>query len=123
MIDVNALTVSQDDLVAQMIFINETYSVLGMDVDFIEFGNEYFVTNYKDWYPTGYDYIEFIRPALERAREIFPNARLGVIASMNMCFGNNNKHRPWNEAIAEYQDLFDAIAIHEYTACGNNVDG
>eukprot|EP00854_Cymbomonas_tetramitiformis_P004911 gene4911-5993_t len=121
--DLNVLTVNEDDMLAQLEALRTEADMTGFPVSFLEFGNEFFMSgHYGDWFATAHDYIHYVRPALARARELFPEAKLAVPAGYRFCGGEEGEFTSWNEALAEYGELFDAVTIHEYTACTKSVD-
>ena len=64
--------------------------------------------------------MDYIAEGLAHARQIFPDAKLGVPAGYNFC--GDTTFEEWNVALAPYEALFDAFTIHEYTACTKSVD-
>lgn len=91
-------------------------------VTMIEFGNEFFIaSHYKDYFATADDYMAKIDNSLIRAKQLFPNAKRAVPANMQFCvdYGTGDE---WNVALAAQSSKFEAITIHDYTACTKSVD-
>ena len=120
MYDLNVLTVSGGEIIAQLDHL-KNQSLNGVPVHYIEFGNEFFIeSHYSGWFADAIEYMEFIAEGLAYARQVLPHAKLGVPAGYNFC--GDTLFEQWNVLLADYLHLFDAFTIHEYTACTKSVD-
>ncbi|GMH84363.1 hypothetical protein TrVE_jg5135 [Triparma verrucosa] len=121
--DLNVLSATEEQIIEQLEFLKaeETAGRIPA-VTMIEFGNEFFIaSHYKDYFATADDYMAKIDNSLIRAKQLFPNAKRAVPANMQFCvdYGTGDE---WNVALAAQSSKFEAITIHDYTACTKSVD-
>ena len=110
------------DLSAQVRWLKEQYD-LGLPVTYIEVGNEIFIdSHYADFIPNASVFIDVIREGMLLAKQLLPHAKLAVPYGYRFCVGEPTKYDEWNVVLAANADLFDAVTIHEYTACSKSVD-
>ena len=129
--DVNVLTVDREGIFAQLYDLHAQSIAHGFPVTYLEFGNELFLTSHYDGFLAssttadagGFtDYLSRVRDALPLARSLFPNAKLAAPMGWRFCSGADTMFDPWNTALAAVSNLFDAVTIHEYTACDRSVN-
>jgi hypothetical protein len=96
----------------------------GLQVKYIEVGNEIYFGIYKNLIISPDDYIQKAKAHVKVAKEIFPDARIGAVVSShsytNDSFVDQVESRPntsrnhiWDKTIAK-ADFYDAIVIHMY---------
>ena len=119
---VNMLTVSVEDISSQIRWLKEQHDN-GIPVKYIEVGNEIFIkSHYEAFIPDASAFIDRIRPAMLLAKQLLPDAKLAVPYAYRFCGPAAASMAPWNQVLAANADLFDALTIHEYSACIKSVD-
>jgi len=122
MYDLNILTTNQAEIIEQLDLLR-AHADAGIPVNDLEFGNELFIEkHYAGWFATADVYMEKILPGLEYARAIFPDAKIAVSAAYRFCGDTFESMVAWNEVLANYTEYFDAVTVHDYSACYQSVD-
>ena len=106
----------------------------GIAVKCIELGNELYLKANRQRYPTVESYIEASKQYAQAAREVFPQAKIGIVTSHigyhldNAVSEEEGEERlkqddreqlEWNRKIAE-ESFYDACVVHLYTYVGTS---
>ncbi|MGC8862531.1 MAG: hypothetical protein ACP5R5_07120 [Armatimonadota bacterium] len=96
----------------------------GVELSYLELGNEYDMGLFRRVMPKVSDYISRSHSVVERARHLFPKARIAVCASrvdlgaeehvVEKQKPSDERTRRWNEDLLKYRDTFDAWVVHDY---------
>ena len=125
--DLNVLTLEGEDIKQQIDHLNSMQTnEHSNSVKWIEFGNELFMSrHYSSTFPDAQSYIDRIKEGLNYTKTKFPNAKVAVPMAYPFCTGRCGQWHmgPWNQILVNNQDLFDAVTIHDYTACTKSIDG
>lgn len=101
----------------------------GVNVKYVEIGNELYFTSYDDIILDVHDYIKKAKSYSAVVKEIFPQAKIGVLVTSHSFTSDsfldekvnykNLKKRivEWDSAIAE-ENFYDAVIIHLYGSPG-----
>jgi len=137
---INCLTATAAEIRAQFDWLKTQATSHSFPVTHLEFGNEFFMGEYAPWFPSDSThnpaeiYIQNIRHAIYEARAMFPGVKIAVPFAYHFClkpeqltnlkgsYMNNPRYHAWNTGLAKHSALFDAVTIHEYTACSKSVD-
>jgi hypothetical protein len=92
--------------------------------NFVEMGNECSGGAFWKPFPRGSDYANAIRPVMQRIRQLYPDAKIAVVANghnvMQMKKAQEEsgsadvRGETWNELIMADRQYFDAIILHSY---------
>ena len=78
--------------------------------------------SYRDLIANASEFFGRIAEGMALARELLPEAKLAVPYGYRFCQGPQTMYDEWNSVLAEHAHMFDAVTIHEYTACIHSVD-
>lgn len=120
----NVLTEDTEGIIAQIDALRSEADAGGFQVNFLEFGNELFMKHaYEHWFADAREYMTKVEPALQHARRVFPRAKLAVPFGFPFCSGSADEFdQDWNSRLAAHNSSFDAVTIHDYSACTKSVD-
>ena len=126
---INVVTVDATGIIAQLDSLKEAADLYGFAVHQLEFGNELFLSKYAVDFPDAHAYMLKVKPALVHARKLFAAVKLAVAAAYGFCdfdpsnqrSGEVNRYSTWNRQLSTYATLFDAVTIHDYSACTRSV--
>jgi hypothetical protein len=111
--DLNILSLSPTDMLVQINYLKGN----NISVHRFELGNEVNLNQdvYRWRFPTVNDYLNTIKPVIQHAKAVYPEAKVAVVAAQS---GGS-----WNEALAARQGelQFDAITIHDYSPNNNTI--
>jgi hypothetical protein len=106
--DLNLLTLSEEDAIAQVDVLAATIPNASHRVRFIELGNEYYLTkHYSHWFPNATAYMQKATGVIARVRQLLPNAQIAAVTSRD--------NGAWNTGVAPFAGLIDAVTIHDYS--------
>jgi hypothetical protein len=128
---INCLTATAQEMQNQLYNLHSESQSGNFPVNYLEFGNEFFMGAYSSWFPDSDPSTTFmptIEAALRKARQLFPGVKIAVPFAYHFCnHPAANHHRSarfdaWNNGLRQFESLFDAVTIHEYSACTNSVE-
>jgi hypothetical protein len=128
---VNCLTADAQEIQNQLYNLQQQSHQHHFPVKYLEFGNEFFMADYGPWFPNenpSITYMNKIQNAIRTARRLFPHVKIGVPFAYHFCPNPAHQQnvppraRAWNQGIVQFEHLFDAVTIHEYSACTGSVD-
>ena len=93
----------------------------GVDVAAIEFGNELFSSKYSGVFPTAHAFMAKVTDAVGYARQLFPFAKLAAPFGFPFCEQPEDAFDTWNRDLARYAHVWDALTLHDYSACARSV--
>ena len=122
------LNLLTDDLASQLSMLSEA-KCLGLPVEYIELGNEFYLNNdcYEEKFPYAISYGEFIKDWIPQIRSRFPNVQIACVGTTTY---NNAPDRRlnWNRKLSTYlatlpvNERPDAFTIHDYKASGLGIN-
>jgi hypothetical protein len=91
----------------------------GIPAEIFELGNELFFAQWKDICENAEDYIEMCKEQTKVIKQVFPEARVGVVVesawrTYSALDDRNMNDGEWNDALAN-EDFYDAVIIHLYS--------
>ncbi|MBB6442004.1 hypothetical protein [Phycisphaera mikurensis] len=104
----------------------------GIPVKYLELDNEtyFWGAEFGGGEDRSRKYIERVKDFTPLLRELYPDARVGVVASENGVFADEmhekeDAHTLWNGVITRpaYRDLYDAFILHHYVMNQGTLDG
>lgn len=92
----------------------EKANALGVDVEFIELGNELYsrLHGYEKWFPDGNAYADTVNVWVPKIRAAFPKAKIAAVHIGKP--GTNQRQLTWNEQTAKRIKDIDAFTYHIY---------
>jgi len=120
---INMLSVEREKVVEQIYYLSNMSTYFGIPVEFIEFGNEIFISShYGDFFPNATSYWNAVSDGVALARVLLPHAKLATPIGYKFCKGHEDQEDGWDLELAQFAHMFDALAIHDYTACYQSID-
>lgn len=99
-----------------------TISADGMNVKYIELGNEYYLgfSDYTSVYPSVSDYVTLANKWIADIKAAHPGLKVAVVGAS--CWGCSTPRRSgWNKGLMSGLTGADAVTLHVYTASGLTV--
>ncbi|VGO15129.1 hypothetical protein PDESU_03710 [Pontiella desulfatans] len=112
---------------AQNRTVLENIAATGAEIDCFEIGNELYYGQYAAAVPDVHDYISKAQSASVVIRDIFPNAKIGVIIPSHLftnesflpdgAVNDGDRQELWYSELQD-ENFFDAVVIHTYASVG-----
>ena len=109
----------------------ERIARMGARPKYFELGNELHFGQYSEFFENGRAYASHCEKTARMIREIFPEARIGVVISSLYYISDSflrediktseQRHREWSEAL-KGKGFYDAVVFHMYTRWGMPAD-
>ena len=116
----NPVTVSPQDNVRFF----EHLKANNIACNFVEMGNECSGGAFRKRFPRGSDYADAIRPVMKRIKELYPDAKIAVVANGHGAMKMKKEEQEsgtsdirgetWNPLLIADRQYFDAIVLHSY---------
>jgi hypothetical protein len=112
--DLNILTLSEEETVNQVDYLVASIPNASTRIKYVELGNEYYLKHYNYWFANASVYMEKATPVIARVRKLLPNAKIAAVTRHNSV--RNGSGVEFNDQVAKFKDLIDAVTIHDYTS-------
>eukprot|EP00966_Prymnesium_polylepis_P030749 715734-Prymnesium_polylepis.2 len=111
---VNILTVGykvyhdSSKVLEQIYFLSNMSVYYNVPVNFIEFGNEIFISShYSAFYHNATEYVTAVRDGVALARRLLPHAKLAAPVGYRFCSPPEDKFDDFDVDLANYVSMFD----------------
>jgi hypothetical protein len=122
------LNLLTDDLASQLSMLSEA-KCLGLPVEYIELGNEFYLNNdcYEEKFPYAVTYGEFIKDWIPEIRNRFPNVHIACVGTTTYDDAPERRLN-WNSKLRNYfatlptNERPDAFTLHDYKPSGLGIN-
>jgi hypothetical protein len=122
-IPIYVLNMLTSDLSTQIDMLSTAHS-MGLPVQFVELGNEFYLRNPNDYvtkFPTGADYGKMATNWIQAIRDKFPNVNIAAVGGVPTDQSSDARKANWNQELLQNLVGADALTQHPYVSVTHNM--